>query len=245
MPAAIVKPSLFIADLHLSASRPRINRVFFDFLTGVAPQAEALYVLGDLFEYWAGDDDSADPFHADVIAALRALSRIGVALYLMHGNRDFLLGRKFADACGATLLPDPAMVEIYDMPTLLMHGDSLCAADVEYQLFREQVRDPAWQAAFLDRPLNQRRVEVEALRRRSEREKRDKPSVIMDVTPAAVEAALRENGYPRLIHGHTHRPARHLHQIDGRNCERWVLSDWYERGAYLRCDETGCREIQL
>ncbi|MDQ3195735.1 MAG: UDP-2,3-diacylglucosamine diphosphatase [Burkholderiales bacterium] len=240
-----MKPTLFVSDLHLCASRPRINRIFFDFLNDTAPHADALYVLGDLFEYWAGDDDLADPFHAGIVAALHGLSEQGVALYLMHGNRDFLIGRQFADACGATLLPDPVIVGVANVPTLLTHGDLLCTADRDYQNFRGKVRDPAWQQAFLARPLAERKAEIAGLRERSTRKKREKAAGIMDVTPSAVATLLRESGYPRLIHGHTHRPARHVHEIDGRRCERWVLRDWYDSGAYLHCDESGCAEVLI
>ncbi len=240
-----MKPTLFVSDLHLCASRPHINRLFLDFLNDAAARAGALYVLGDLFEYWAGDDDLADPFNAEVTAALRSLSERGVALYLMHGNRDFLIGRQFADACGATLLPDPVIVGVDGVPTLLTHGDLLCTADREYQHFRSKVRDPAAQYAFLARPLNERKAEIARMRERSAGEKRDKADGIMDVTPSAVSALLRESGYPRLIHGHTHRPARHLHEIDGRRCERWVLGDWYDSGSYLSCEANSCLEVLL
>lgn len=237
--------TLFISDLHLSPERPAISRVFFDFLRGPARQAEALYILGDLFDYWAGDDDLADPFNLRTTEALAQLSGHGVGLYFLPGNRDLLIGEAWSRACRAHLLPDPSLVDLYGTPTLLLHGDTLCQEDAEYQVFRARVHDPEWQRQFLAKPLAERRAAITDLRSQSESEKRGKPAEIMDVTPAAVEAVLRQHGYPRLIHGHTHRPARHLHQVDGRSCERWVLSDWYQHGEYLRCDEGGCAMVRL
>ena len=236
---------LFISDLHLCTSRPEISQVFFDFLRGPALDAESLYILGDLFEYWAGDDDLVDPFNGSVAAALAECSRAGPVLRFMHGNRDFLLDGDFAKACGGSLLDDPYALDLFGTPTLLMHGDTLCTDDTDYQKFRVQVRDPAWQKNFLALPLAARKRQIEAVRQTSESEKQRKPPEIMDVNQAAVEALLRERSYPRLIHGHTHRPARHVHSVDGRSCERWVLSDWYRTGSYLRCDESGCRPVQL
>jgi UDP-2,3-diacylglucosamine hydrolase len=236
--------SIFISDLHLCPTRPAINRIFFDFLGGPAAQAEALYILGDLFEYWAGDDDD-DPFNASVAAALRELADRSVALHLMHGNRDFLIGDRFAAACRATLLPDPTLIDLYGTPTLLMHGDTLCSDDVGYQQFRAKVRAPRWQENFLAQPLATRKQIIAGLRAENAEEKKLKTEAIMDVTASTVEAVLREHGYPRLIHGHTHRPALHQHTVDGRSCARWVLADWYTSGSYLQCDAAGCRDIQL
>lgn len=236
--------SIFVSDLHLCPTRPAINRVFFDFLRAPAAQAEALYILGDLFEYWAGDDDD-DPFNASVLAALRELAGRGVALYLMHGNRDFLIGSRFSAACRATLLPDPTRVNLYGTPTLLMHGDTLCTDDVRYQDFRAKVRTPGWQQQFLSQPVAARKQIIAGLRAENAAEKKLKSEAIMDVTVATVEAQLRDHGYPRLIHGHTHRSARHEHSVDGRRCERWVLADWYTSGSYLHCNVQGCRMVKL
>jgi UDP-2,3-diacylglucosamine hydrolase len=235
----------FISDLHLCNDRPGINRVFFEFLRGPARKAESLYILGDLFEYWAGDDDLADPFNKSVAAALAEFSQTGIPLKFMHGNRDFLLDGEFSKACGGRLIDDPYSLDLFGTPTLLMHGDTLCTDDLDYQKFRAQVRNPVWQRGFLALPLEQRKRQIEAVRQTSESEKTRKAPEIMDVNQGAVEAALRDHAYPRLIHGHTHRPARHVHQVDGRNCERWVLSDWYRSGSYLRCDERGCAPVQL
>jgi UDP-2,3-diacylglucosamine hydrolase len=232
--------TLFVSDLHLCPTRPAINETFFEFLRGPAAQSEALYILGDLFEYWAGDDDN-DPFNASVLAALRALSDRGVALYVMHGNRDFLIGERFTAACGAKLLPDPTLLDLYGTRTLLMHGDTLCTDDVGYQEFRAKVRSPGFQQQFLGQPLEKRKEIISGLRAENTEEKLLKSEAIMDVTAATVEAELRTHGYPRLIHGHTHRPALHEHVVDGHTCERWVLADWYTSGSCLVCDAAGCR----
>ena len=237
--------TLFISDLHLCSGRPQSNRDFFDFLEREASGARALYILGDLFEYWVGDDDLGDPFNATVVSALARLTGSGVPTYLMHGNRDFVIGEAFARASGVRLLPDPSLREIHGRATLLMHGDTLCTLDLEYQAFRRAARDPAWIRKLLQQPLAERKAAVEALRRKSEEEKRRKPAEIMDVAPAEVEAVLRRHAYPLLIHGHTHRPASHVHTVDGHHCERWVLADWYLGGSYLACDESGCRALQL
>jgi UDP-2,3-diacylglucosamine hydrolase len=168
-----------------------------------------------------------------------------VNLFFMHGNRDLLVGEAFVSRCGATLLPDPTLIGLYGTPTLLMHGDTLCTDDVDYQNFRSYARSAENQASFLARPLAVRREQMQGMRERSEQSKQAKTVEIMDVSIGTVEQTLREHGYPRLIHGHTHRPARHVHVVDGRSCERWVLNDWYERGGYLRCDESGCTAVKL
>lgn len=232
--------TLFISDLHLSAERPRANELFFDFASRIAPQAEALYVLGDLFEYWVGDDDLDDPFNAAVVDALARIAAGGVALYFMHGNRDVLAGEAFLRRSRARLITDPTLLDLYGRRTLLMHGDTLCTADVEYQKFRIRARDPRFQREFLSQPIERRRAQMLGMRAASEQHKQETAENIMDVSPEAVEEALRAHGYPRLIHGHTHRPARHVHMVDGHVCERWVLSDWYERAGYLLCDASGC-----
>ncbi len=232
---------LFISDLHLTAERPAATALFYRFLVEIAPAAQALYILGDLFEAWVGDDALQDPFHARVAAGLRTISEGGVALYLMHGNRDFLLGEEFCRATGASLLAEPHVAVLHDRATLLLHGDVLCTDDVEYQKFRYLVRDPAWQAGFLGRPLAERQAMARELRARSEQGKMGKPAEIMDANGDAVAEAFRRYGVDCMIHGHTHRPARHRLLVDGRPCERWVLPDWYDTGGYLRWDGSGCR----
>jgi UDP-2,3-diacylglucosamine hydrolase len=240
-----MKHSLFISDLHLSADRPEVLSAFAKFLVTTAAQAKALYILGDLFEYWAGDDDLDAPFNRQIVSALANLHAGGTALYLMHGNRDFLMGEALASACGAQLLPDPSLVDLHGTPTLLMHGDTLCTDDTAYMAFRAQVREAAWQQHFLAQPLAQRKAQIEQLREQSRLAQRQKTAEIMDVNAESVINTLRQRDYPRLIHGHTHRPALHVHEIDGHRCERWVLPDWYEQGGYLRCDEHGCAAIKI
>ena len=235
---------LFIADLHLCSSRPESCRIFIDFLAGPARRAHALYILGDLFEYWAGDDDISDPFNACIVEALRACA-LQVRVHLMHGNRDFLLGPRFADAAGVHLIDDPLLLDCNGVATLLTHGDALCTDDAAYMRFRGEVRSRQWIDAFLATPLPERKARIEALRLQSEAEKRRKQPDIMDVNPLAVEALLRAHGYPRLIHGHTHRPGMHAHAPDGHPCERWVLADWYEHGSCLRADSTDLVSVTL
>lgn len=237
--------TLLISDLHLAPERPQITEQFLRFICDTAPAASALYVLGDLFEYWVGDDDLEDPLNRTVSTALAALADSGTAVFLMRGNRDVLLGSAFASRCRATLLEDPFLLDLHGTPTLLSHGDALCTDDVDYQRFRLYARDPANQQKFLAQPLEARREQMRGMRAQSEASKQQKSGAIMDVAPASVEALLREHGYPRLIHGHTHRPARHVHAVDGHSCERWVLSDWYETGGYLRCDSKGCTAVAI
>jgi UDP-2,3-diacylglucosamine hydrolase len=237
--------SLFISDLHLTPDRPAATGALMRFLHDTAPAAEALYVLGDLFEYWIGDDGLDQPFNREVADAFRALADRGVRLSFIHGNRDFLIGSRFARESGMQLLSDPTLINLYGPPTLLMHGDTLCSDDVEYQKFRAMVRNPEWQQAFLAKPLAERVRMALDVRGQSEQAKQAKDMAIMDVAPATVEELLRSRAYPRLIHGHTHRPARHEHFVDGRRCERWVLADWYEQGSYLLCDAAGCRAVPI
>ncbi len=232
--------TLFISDLHLCASQPLTTQLFVQLTRDIAPKADALYILGDLFEYWAGDDDLNAPFHQQVITAIRELSTNGTPVYIMHGNRDFLMDEQLAQACHATLLQDPALLDLYGTPTLLTHGDALCTDDREYQAFRQQVRQPAWRNNFLAQPLTQRKAQIEQLRKMSEDQKQTKSMEIMDVNLAAVAELFRTHHYPRLIHGHTHRQKHHLHEVDGKTCDRWVLGDWHATGNALRCDAEGC-----
>lgn len=235
-----MKKTLFISDLHLASERPDITGRFHDFLDGPARDAAALYVLGDLFEYWLGDDDTEDLLAADVARRLATLAA-GFPIYFMHGNRDVLLGRDYAARCGAVQLEDPTLIEPHGIRTLLMHGDSLCTDDIDYQRFRAYARNPANQAAFLALPLDTRRQKIREMRRESEQAKSEKSLEIMDVSQDAVTETLRAHGYPRLIHGHTHRPAHHRHGVDGHICDRWVLPDWHGGGGYLELDAAGCR----
>lgn len=231
--------SLFISDLHLSADHPHSKAAFDKFIATEADHAEALYVLGDLFEYWAGDDDLHDPFHQHVINSFRSLTATRV--FLMHGNRDLLMGEALAHACNATLLSDPTLIDLYGTPTLISHGDALCTDDLEYQRFRELVHSIDFKIDFLAKSLSERKAYIEQLRRHSETEKKTKNMSIMDVNSEAVATLLREFHFPRLVHGHTHRTARHEHHLDGHLCERWVLSDWDSQISALRCDNDGIR----
>jgi UDP-2,3-diacylglucosamine hydrolase len=228
--------ALFVSDLHLTEEHPETTAAFLAFLAGPARGVPALYILGDLFEYWAGDDDGDAPLNRRIAEALHSLSASGSAIHFIAGNRDFLLGEAYAARAGMTLLPDPCPLRLGSVDVLLSHGDALCTDDLAYQAYRRQVRDPAWQAAFLARPLAERKAFIDSLRSRSEQAKREKEMAIMDVNRSAVEALLREHAYPTLIHGHTHRPARHEHLVDGRRCERWVLADWHGTAPYLAFD---------
>ena len=226
-------PALFISDLHLSEERAAANERFIAFLEDEARSAGALYILGDFFEYWIGDDDLEAPFNAVIAGLLRGLTRSGVPVYLMHGNRDFLLGEGFCRATGAVLLPDPSVVEVEGEKTLLVHGDTLCTDDHDYQAWRTVARSQEWQRDFLAKPREERRRMILGLREKSKAVIEAKPADIMDVNDGAVAEALRAHGVRRLVHGHTHRAGRHEHRVDGRLCERWVLPDWYGIGGYL------------
>ncbi len=229
-------PTLFISDLHLDIRRPDKVALFGRLLDGPARAAQALYILGDLFEVWLGDDDESDPIPA-ILAAMSRLTAAGVPLYVMHGNRDFLLGERFAAITGAELLPDPCVIPLYGVPALLMHGDTLCTKDVEYQKFRQQVRNPHWQQAFLQKPLPERRAIGARLRNDSQLAMADKAPEITDVDAEAVITAFTRHRVPLLIHGHTHRPGRHSYRVDGQAVERIVLGDWYEHENVLVCDQ--------
>lgn len=238
--------TLFISDLHLSPDHPLSTELFLNFLADVSPEAESLYILGDLFEYWAGDDDLGDPYHLRITTALRGLGERGTRICIMHGNRDFLMKEELGSACNAILLDDPTMLDLYGTRTLLTHGDALCTDDTEYQNFRKQVRNGDWQGRFLAQSLAQRKSQIEQMRSQSETQKSGKQMELMDVNADAVAGLLRQYGYPRIIHGHTHRPARHLHQVDGHSCERWVLGDWDNgKAATLRCDAQGLEWVYL
>lgn len=236
--------ALFVADVHLCESRPAASARFFDFLGNTAAQAESLYILGDLFESWVGDDDLAAPLHQAVIKHLTDLSAQGVKLYFMHGNRDFMLAAHFARLCGMQLLPDPVVVDLYGTPTLLTHGDTLCTADVDYQRYRRVVRHP-WTMKFLRAlPLSLRQTMARRARAGSEQAKTHKSATIMDVDPEAVIALFQQYGVRRMIHGHTHRPAQHGIEIQGVKHARWVLPDWYDdKGGYLRCNAEACQLV--
>jgi UDP-2,3-diacylglucosamine hydrolase len=232
--------TLFISDLHLSAERPEIIALFERFLDERARRAAALYILGDLFEYWIGDEAVAQPEYRPVIEALKRCTEHGLPVFVMHGNRDFLLGAGFTRATGCRLLPDPTVIDLYDEKVLIMHGDTLCTDDVDYQRFRRMVRDPDWIAQFIAKPLAERIHMAQGMRETSKAATAAKRPEIMDVNPDAVEAVMRAHGVRHLIHGHTHRPARHALTLDGESARRTVLGDWYEQGSVLTCTPQQC-----
>lgn len=240
MPSFDPPATLFISDLHLSVEQPQIGTQFMEFLRGPARQAEALYILGDLFEYWAGDDDLTDPHAIQICAALKACSQ-RTPVFFLAGNRDFLIGTGFAGASGVQLLAEPTLIELYGRPVLLLHGDTLCTDDLAYQAFRATARSAGWQADFLARPLDERKARILALRELSQAEKQEKSAAIMDVHPQTVAETFRQYGYPMMIHGHTHRLRHHQHAVDSHPCERWVLGDWERQGNYLLIDAQGGR----
>jgi UDP-2,3-diacylglucosamine hydrolase len=232
--------TLFISDLHLDAERPEITALFGHFLDGQARSADALYILGDLFEAWVGDDD---PSAAGTLVAekLRALVDAGVPAYFIRGNRDFLLGESFAARCGMTLLDDPSIIDLYGTPTLILHGDLLCTDDTAYQQFRTQTRDPQWQAQFLAQPLQARlafaaQARAASQARYGELVEKGMAETIGDVSPATVQDWFARFGVTRMIHGHTHRPAVH---DEGNGHTRIVLGDWYTQGSVLRVNADG------
>jgi len=236
--------SLFISDLHLDPSRPELTAILLRFLAGPARDADQLFILGDLFEAWIGDD-AADALADSVANGLRGLADSGVRLSFICGNRDFLLGANYAARCGMRRLPDPCVVSLDGRATLLSHGDALCIGDLAYQAFRRQVRDPEWQANFLAQPLDSRRAYAEQARRASADHQRGMEAVIGDVDASDVANLLSQYGIDRLIHGHTHRPAEHQLRINGRDCERIVLADWRDRGEALQVDDAAVTRLRL
>ena len=230
--------TLLVSDLHLDGSMPGIARQFLQFLEAEAREAKALYILGDLFEAWIGDDDP-DPAAREVVAALRSLTCSGVPCYLMHGNRDFLLGQQFARETGCKILPDGTVVDLNGERVLLMHGDVLCTADTSYQRLRRTLRNPAVLWILRHLPLKTRRKLGRKLRAGSQMHTGSTAAEIMDVTPAAVVETMRAAGVRTLIHGHTHRPAVHELAIDGQRARRIVLGDWYTQGSVLEWRDDG------
>jgi UDP-2,3-diacylglucosamine hydrolase len=237
-----MRPTLFLSDLHLSPDRPAAVAAFHAFAAGPARDAAAVYILGDLFDWWVGDDQLRDPFIAPVAKSLRAIPGAGVPLFVAHGNRDFMLGKDFERATGATLLPEQLLLDLHGVPTLISHGDELCTDDAKYQAYRARVRAPDAKRRLLRLPYAVRRMMAAWLRRKSSSDKALKPEYIMDVNGGAVARAFAAHRAQRMIHGHTHRPARHEHVVDGTLRERWVMADWHDRGHYLAVDESGVHE---
>ena len=224
---------LFIADLHLCAAQTETVRAFASFMAGPARRAERLFVLGDLFEYWAGDDDLDAPFNDHVCEQFTRARDAGLKIYFLAGNRDFLIDGGFAKRAGVTLISEPHEVSLGQRRAIILHGDTLCTDDHAYQAFRAQVRSIEWQQAFLEKPLDVRKSIIEGVREHSKAGKQTKSAAIMDVNEQAVHDVFRASGVRLMIHGHTHRPATHRHDVDGRQCERWVLSDWHGTAPYV------------
>ena len=226
----------FISDLHLEPSRPQIDKALFEFLDNVKQDAEAIYLLGDFFNAWIGDDED-DPYFVSVLARLAEFTQSGIPTYFMHGNRDFLVGEKFAETTGITLLSDPTVVDLYGNNVLLMHGDSLCTDDKEYMAFRAQVRNPAWQQQALSFPLAQRRMMAAQLRDQSQSMNSNKAEDIMDVNQNEVEKVMQQHNVSVLIHGHTHRPDVHDLAVADKHAQRIVLGDWEAKGWYIKAQK--------
>ncbi|MDH4582931.1 UDP-2,3-diacylglucosamine diphosphatase [Pseudomonas sp. BN415] len=229
---------LLISDLHLEEERPDITRAFLSFLQTRAPRAEALYILGDFFEAWIGDD-AMTPFQHAIAQALRTLADGGTRIYVMHGNRDFMIGNDFCREAGCTLLPDPSLVQMNGEPVLLMHGDSLCTQDKAYMRLRRWLRNPVTLFILRHLPLTTRHKLARKLRKESRMQTRQKAAEITDVTPGEIPRILRQYGVRTLIHGHTHRPDVHELDLDGQSARRIVLGDWDRQGWALQVDEHG------
>lgn len=232
--------TLFISDLHLSGERENITALFIQFLEQRASKADALYILGDLFEVWPGDD-MIQPDYQSSISKMKQLADNGLPLYIMQGNRDFLMAEKFAEVSGATLIEDPTIIDLYGTPTLLMHGDTLCTDDIDYQKFRTMVRDPRWKENFFAMPNDERLAMTTKYRKVSKKETAKKAMDIMDVNQHTVEEVMLKENINQLIHGHTHRPAVHDFTINNQPKKRIVLGDWFEQGSVLACNESGCQ----
>ena len=230
--------TLFISDLHLEAERPDIGEQFIRFLQTEATEAEALYILGDLFEAWVGDDDP-NAYYAIIKLAIRKLVDSGIPVYFMHGNRDFMIGTKFANETGVKILKDPYPVRMYGQKALLCHGDAMCTDDVQYQRVRSMTRDPVWQQSMLTKPLKERLRIAEEARRQSLEQTLNLSMDIMDVNQGAVIRTINEHGVDVLLHGHTHRPDIHTVDLGNRKAKRIVLGDWYTQGSLVRWDLRG------
>jgi UDP-2,3-diacylglucosamine hydrolase len=227
--------TLFISDLHLHESRPQITQAFFHFLQTQAIHAEALYILGDFFDAWIGDDDDTE-LPRQIADALQQLKQQGVTIYFMHGNRDFLLGKNYATKAGMTLIPDGTVIDLYGTAALLVHGDTLCTDDKDYQQFRTMVRSPEWQQQVLAQPLAARRALAAQLRDKSQSMNSLKAADIMDVTPTEVINQMEQAQVQAMIHGHTHRPARHALVANNQPAERIVLGDWHDLAWCIKAD---------
>jgi len=236
--------TLFISDLHLTADRPDISQQFLSFIQDSAPRAEALYILGDLFEIWLGDD-AMTPTHGIILNAIKSISDRGISVYFMRGNRDFLIGDEFAKACGCEILNDPSVINLYGTPTLLTHGDLLCTDDTDYQAFRAYIRDPKTIKQLMALSIEERIAKGREYRAGSQAANKEKPMDIMDVNQDAVLAMLREHNVEHMIMGHTHRPNEHSFELEGKPAHRIVLGDWHEQGSQVYADASGCELQEL
>lgn len=237
--------TLFVSDLHLDASRPAMMEVFARLINQQAIDADTLYILGDLFEAWVGDD-ADDAISNRFIDAMQPMRAANIPAFFIHGNRDFLLGEEYARKAGMILLPDASVINLYGTPTLLMHGDVLCTDDLAYQKFRSLSRAAGWQRDFLRRSVAEREAFAQQARQESQRHTQSESNAaIMDVNQSAVIAAMQRAGVQRMIHGHTHRPSTHRFELDGRAAERIVLADWYQCGSFLRVDQDATLQIPI
>jgi UDP-2,3-diacylglucosamine hydrolase len=240
-PNSDLMATLFISDLHLTEKRPAVTELFLSFLGSDATSAEALYILGDFFEYWIGDEATGFAEVQPILEGLAALADSGVPVYVMRGNRDVLLGEEFERAAHCQLLQDPTIIDLYGEPTLISHGDYMCTDDTEYQQYRAMVTDPDFQARFLAKDLDEREAIIQTYREISMANSSTKSMEIMDVNPETVVEQMQAHGVQQMIHGHTHRPAIHDIDVSGKPAKRIVLGDWYDQGSVLVCDENGCR----
>jgi UDP-2,3-diacylglucosamine hydrolase len=236
--------TLFISDLHLSLEKPEITRRFLDFLNNRAPKAQAIYILGDLFDAWIGDDDFTPP-NNKIRSQLKQLTDSGTKVYLQLGNRDFLLGKRFAQDTGVTLLGDYALIDLYGTKTLLTHGDLLCTDDIPYQAFRVKSRSSEWQNNVLSKPLLLRLLAARWYRLRSYWHKRKKSDDIMDVNQDTVAEVMQQHGVLRLIHGHTHRPQRHQFKLNQQVAQRFVLAAWSKDKGEILCWNSTAYQIEV
>ena len=232
--------TLFISDLHLTEKRPAVTELFLSFLTSEASGADALYILGDFFEYWIGDEAVHFPGVQPILHSLAALADSGVPVYVMRGNRDVLLGKEFERAAHCQILQDPTVIDLYGEPTLISHGDYMCTDDTEYQQYRAMVNDPEFQARFLAKDLDEREAIIQTYREISMANSSTKSMEIMDVNKQTVIEQMQKHGVQQMIHGHTHRPGIHQLTVSGKPAKRIVLGDWYDQGSVLVCDASGC-----
>jgi len=236
--------TFFISDIHISEQYPEIGEQLIDFLENQAQQSDALYILGDLFEYWLGDDDT-NPEYKKIQSALKLFTDKKTPTYFIHGNRDFLIGETFAHETGIKILSDPSIIELYGERILISHGDIFCTDDVEYQSSRKQTRDPNWQKMILEKPLKERKVFANEAREKSSIYTQKINEVLMDVNQSETNKTFEKYGLNRIIHGHTHKPAIHNSMINGELYKRIVLGDWYEQGSVLKWDQSGPELVTL